>query len=273
MKLILRLALIAAIVATAFVTRADILYGMNSGILTRIDTDTLTATPIGDTGIFAVSGLEFGPDGQLYGLAPDTNELIKVDINTGEAFVVGSTILNISRGSGMGWDPTTNQMYTVAKLGSTPDILVTVSLDTGSTTAITSISGIANFKISGLDFTTSGELYGVRGGSPQQLLNIDKTNGNTTLIGTAALPPIGSLTISPISGIAWTVTPPGELYSVDLENGVATNHGLLTGIVNGPAGISALASIPSSSVITTFCAGILLSVRRRRRSNLNGTRA
>ena len=116
MKRIICLTALTHLLVMPTVARADILYGMDQGILTKIDTDTLTATPIGDTGYFALAGLEFGPDGQLYGLSYQTDELVKIDLNSGSATVVGSTILNISSGSGLGLDPTTNLMYATAKL-------------------------------------------------------------------------------------------------------------------------------------------------------------
>ena len=265
MKRISSLALLTTILALPTTARADILYGMNSGILTRIDTDTLTATPIGDTGIFSVSGLEFGPDGQLYGMAPDTDEFIRIDINTGAATVIGPTILNISRGSGMGWDPTTNQMYSVAKLtASSPDILVTVSLDTGNVSAIANVQGIGASNLYGLDFDAEGQLYGVQSGSQDsQLWAVDKSNGDTTPIGDRSLPPVGAFTIAP-SGTAWIIEAPGTLYSIDLEDGSTVNHGLITGFTGGEGRIGALASIPSPPVTSILTSTFLIAIRRKR---------
>ncbi len=265
MKRIICLTALTHLLVMPTVARADILYGMDQGILTKIDTDTLTATPIGDTGYFALAGLEFGPDGQLYGLSYQTDELVKIDLNSGSATVVGSTILNISSGSGLGLDPTTNLMYATAKLTlSTPDILVIISLETGGVTYVGEVSGTGSSALHSLDFTASGELYGIQLiGSDGQLRAIDKTDGTSVPIGSRSLPTVGSLTIAP-SGTAWTIEAPGYLYSIDLENGTPTNHGLVTGFTGGEGLIGSLASIPSPPVTAVFCAGILLSVGRKR---------
>ena len=265
MKRISGIALLTALLASPAAARADVLYGMDNGVLTRIDTDTLTATPIGDTGIFSVSGLEFGPDGQLYGLAPDTEEFLRIDVQTGAATVIGSTILTVSRGSGLGWDPVSNEMYSVAKFtASTPDILVTVSLSTGNFTAVGEVDGTGSARIVGLAFTKNGQLYGIQGiGGDGQLLEIDKTNGSTAAIGDRSLPGTGSFTIAP-SGIAWTIEAPGYLYSVDLEDGSTVNHGLITGFTGGQGNIGALASIPSPPTAVLLTTASLIAIRRRR---------
>lgn len=251
--------------ASALQTQADILYAMDNGILTHIDTDTLTATPIGDTGISQMSGLEFGPGGRLYGINPDLDVLVEIDITTGAATVIGPFNINVSRGSGMGWDPTTNQMYTVAKLtAGTPDLLMTVDLASGGASFVAEITNLGFRNLYGLDFDASGQLYGMQGRSDSsQLWAIDKVNGNAVPIGNESLPPAGGFTIAP-SGTAWVIEEPGVLYSVDIEDGSVVNHGLITGFFDGTASIGALASIPAPSSAVAVLAGLLISYRRTR---------
>ena len=269
MNRLANLSALLLVLVTTTNARADILYAMDNGVLTHIDTDTLTATPIGFSGYFSVSGLEFGPNGQLYGISPDTDELLSIDITTGAATVIGPFNITVSRGSGMGWDPTTNQMYTVAKLtAGTPDLLMTVDLGSGGASFVAEITNLGFRNLYGLDFDASGLLYGMQGRSgSSQLWAIDKLNGNAVPIGNESLPPAGGFTIAP-SGTAWVIEEPGVLYSVDVEDGSVVNHGLITGFFDGTASIGALASIPAPSSAVAVMAGLLLSHRRIRRSSL-----
>jgi hypothetical protein len=266
MKRISSLALLTIILASPAAARADILYAMNHGILTHVDTDTLTATPIGDTGIFSISGIDFGPDGQMYGIAPDTREFIRIDVTTAAVSVVGSLGISMSRGSGLGWDHTTGTMYTVAKLtASSPDLLSTIDMASGAATVVAEVQGIGGASLYGLDFDFGGSLYGVQGReNGYQLWAIDKSDGSTVPVGDESLPPIGSFTISP-SGTAWILEAPGYLYSVDLEDGSTTEHGLVTGFVNGPFGFGGLTSIPTPSASIAVLAGLLCAYRRSRK--------
>ena len=265
MKQIAKRALIASLLAIPISAKADILYAINHGILTRIDTDTLTATPIGDTGIFSIAGIDFGPDGQMYGIAPDTREFIQIDVTTAEVSVVGSLGISMSRGTGLGWDHTTGTMYTVAKLtASSPDLLSTIDMTTGTATVVAEVQGIGGSSLYGLDFDTVGNLYGVQGReNGYQLWAIDKHNASTVAVGDESLPAIGAFTITP-SGTAWVLEAPGYLYSVDLENGNTTEHGLVSGIVKGRFGFGALTSIPTPSGASVLAAGVLLATRRKR---------
>jgi len=245
-------------------SNADILYASDRGILTRIDTDALTAQPIGDMGIFAVAGLEFGPGGRLYGIDADANELIEIDINSGAVSVVGPLLVDAGRSTGLGWDHTTSTMYsTYAVLGS-DDFLSTINLTDGQASPVAELSDILGARLVGLDFDPLGYLYGLQGGGTARLWVVDKETGEAKPSGPDSLPISGSLTITP-DGTAWSIATGGTLYSIDLEDGTPTIYGALTGFSPGTPVIGSLTYIPAPLTPAMFGAGCIVSQRRRRK--------
>ncbi len=260
--------LVACVVVVLFAdtTRADILYGVKADALYMIDTDTVTGSFIGSVGFSGVGGLAFGNDGTLYGIASTTNRLIEIDILTGDGSSVGATGRPISFTTGLGNDPTTDTLYGNTEEGAgQSSFLVTYSKTNGFATTVGDTAASA---LVGLDFDSSGQLWGIDGEPGiEQLVRIDKVDGSVTVIGPGGLldfPNIATFDIGP-SGTFWAVHGTDlELLSIDPSTGLATSFGNITGIQLGGF-MTGLASVPGPGPAYLLCLGTL-ALRRRRRS-------
>ena len=251
---------------------AEIIYGITGGLggsdLVRIDTETLNGTMIGSTGFDEVGGLAFGNDGTLYGIAAASDMLITIDTTTGAGTSIGSTGRPISFSTGLSNDPVTDTLYGVTSEGANmSSFLVTYSKIDGSAT---SIGGTGTGAIVGLDFDTTGQLWGIDGLHEvnEELIRIDKANGVTTVINSNSLgefPGIGGFDIG-INGTFWAVDSGASNYrllSLDSITGIPVVIGEITGITNNGA-MSGLASIPEPTTFLILGFGGLFFLKRRR---------
>ncbi len=114
------------------------------------------------------------------------------------------------------------------------------TFDSNSPGVITYIGDTGELPMDGMDFTTSGTLYGV---ADQELFLISQTNGSVQSIGVAQLPPsqiFMDISWDPVAQKMYGIdsSSPVRLYEINLSNGAAT--------LMGPLGIPVL----------TFSAGL-----------------
>ncbi len=236
--------LIAAVLAVASVSEAraePIAYGIAFDELYRIDLGTRQATFVGVAGNYAgsligqVSGLSYGPNGQLYGVAGTHKALFRFNASTGTATYVGA----LGVGGGTGNQGALDLALTYGCEGSfwmTSAItreLWKVDAGSGAATRI----GNTGRQISGLAIR-EGILYGTGINADAGLYTIDPTTAETARVGGygGASPPWVELDLDG-SGTLWSVlsyNPPedrmwNDIARIDPATGVMTNLGQLTG--------------------------------------------
>lgn len=235
--------LIAAVLAVAsiFEARAEpIAYGIAFDELYRIDLGTRQATFVGVAGNHAgsligqVSGLSYGPNGQLYGVAGTHKALVRFNASTGAATYVGS--LGVS---GSGNQGALDLALTYGCEGSfwmTSAItreLWKVDPGNGAATRV----GNLGRQISGLS-VRQGILYGTGINADAGLYTIDPTTAQATRVGGygGATPPWVEIDLDGADTL-WSVlsyNPPedrmwNDIARIDPATGAMTNLGQLTG--------------------------------------------
>ncbi len=251
----------AAICLAASLVPADELFAVrNDGLLLRVDTDTLSGTVVGPTGLTTVGGLAFGADGTLYGLDALADRIFTIDVGTGLATPIGPPLaVATTFSTGLANDPTTDELYGVAVAGSSSSLLVRFDKSTGAATIVGDTGATS---IVGLGFDLAGQLWGIDGaGGLEHLLRIDSATGATTVVGPqglAAFPQIGACEVGP-SGTLWALPAVGggfDLLRIDVQTGAPTSLGTIAGIAgNGLTGLasrtSALFASPVSLSLAT----------------------
>ena len=153
----------------------SILYSQNDDTLRTFDACTGETEVIGHTGMDHSGGISFGPDGRLYGLDDGTDELVEIDLSTGEASAIGSLGLDIGR-CGLAFDCSTGTMWGIDADSSE---LFEVDLETGAATnrMLTWVS----FTYVGLEWWPSQQTLLASTGD--DLYAIDQSTGLPTWIG------------------------------------------------------------------------------------------
>ena len=251
------LAIVFGSQASAAVLYGSLRNGENaSSILVTIDPVTGVNTPIGPTGFNLVIGLDFDPNGVLYGVDNETDQLLRINPLTGVATSIGSlgnsfvsSIVFDSNGNLFGSDRATNN-------------LLSIDVDTGATTTIGPL-GVAS--VNGLDFDGSGTLFGVSS-STDELLTIDPATGEASGIGSLGSPFASALAYDGSTMFAGDFEN-GQLLQVNLTTGAATPVGPtgslseVTALAYGPSPVPE----PSSLLALTALCGIGFVRRSRRR--------
>jgi hypothetical protein len=190
---------------------------------------TLRSTVSGSERFF---GMDVRPsDGVVFTADEVGAVLYTVDVDTGAKTAIGST--GAPNPSALAFDPTTGVLYGLA--GTT---LASVSLySVNQTTGAFSLIGNTSPVIRGLEFDSSGQLYGFE--QQGDLYEIDKSNGSITLVG-------GS---GPTALVAEdsAFTPAGELFFTDFDGDVFhidVTTGLRTVVGNSGMGQGLLGLIP-----------------------------
>ena len=173
---------IAVFILTAgSVCEATLIGSDNSGVLYDINVSTGLATNPRPTGLTALVGITFGPNGKLYGLtgypvAP-TNTLVSINPATGAAMTIGATgLFNIFEGD-LDFDPTTGLLYGVQNVPTSDSRqLFRIDAATGHATVVGSLGTSGDF--SAMAFSPSGALY-VLSTSAERLLQVDKSTAAT----------------------------------------------------------------------------------------------
>jgi hypothetical protein len=246
--------------------RADELWAVEAGRLYVVDTDALTATLIGDTGITRVGGLAFNGSGVLYGIDTDTDQLVRISTLDGSASAVGGMGFDASFSMGLGYDATTDTLFASASGAGLSSRLITIDERDGSGSLIGETMAEA---IVGLDTDGSGQLWGIDG-DLEHLLRIDKASGGIEVMSDGGLRDfdrIGGFEITP-SGNFWAINasvggPRYELVFIDPDTGLGTVHGDIAGF-SGIGGVTGLAAIPAPGTAAVLALGSLAVLRRRR---------
>lgn len=193
MQRLMRIALLSVVFIVPYVAvpsgHASLIYAVgadatNSPVYT-IDTDTGTQTLLGNSGVANLNALTFSPTGVLYaaGGAPGSNVLVTLDPTTGAATSSVSVNTGTSQSfirslafdsAGTLWAG--NQPSAgLPQSGQTR--LYTINTSTGVGTPI----GFMGFiTMEGLDFSSSGTLYGV---ASDGLRTVNTTTGASALVG------------------------------------------------------------------------------------------
>ncbi len=213
-------------------------------------------------------GMEFAPDGTLYGFTQLTdNRLYRVDPTTGVGTAVGPSFgANVFEG-GLAIVDNTFAYGTTLGTASAPR-LFGVNLQTGAFSEVASLSRSAD--ISGLVYRSDGMLVGLdaRGiEEPEQLVTIDPATGEITTLAildtgrngvAAGLTVVGGVGYYAYGGFSPSFQ--SELWSFDLFTGEQT---FVTNIASN-IDIQSLAGIPTPSTALVAFGAMSLATRRRR---------
>jgi hypothetical protein len=165
--------------------------------LATVNIATGAATPVGaPTGIADLMGIEFAPNGTLYGASWSTNSLYTLNTSTGAATLVGSLGLP-GANMDLTWDDQNNTMYGISSGGPNGSLLYTVNLATGAGTLVTNIPG--DSCLMGLATDHAGNFLATDWcSSNSPLYQINPTTGALTNLGlTGISSPMGGDIYSP----------------------------------------------------------------------------
>lgn len=192
-------------------------------------------TRIGFAGVGLMQGLDFAPDGTLYGFS--NNGLYSFDTATGDATLIGSPDLQNETVLDMSWNPAANRMEIVTALTSDePHRLRSVDLSNGSVATV----GVLNIGLPALAFGYAVDQSGTRylhDGDSARMIRLDAGLNGTPLS------PVGNsigvlegMTINWSDDGAWYHaglsgdTSRQELWSINSTTGVGTFLGNIGGL-------------------------------------------
>src|SRR4029450_6479029 len=202
---------------------ASTLYTVNNatGVLMRIDTNTLALTTVGPLGVpFLFGGLAWdSANSTLYMVdGRGAQSLYTVNTTTGAATLVGSH--GLPDLFGLTCDPANGTMYATQFIVNAP--LQTLNLGTGAATAIG--TGAGNARIGTLAYNTNtNQLIGLQDClGCAALYSINMATGAQTLLNGAGLDTKHSgMTYDPVLNRFWDVDVNGRLSYFDPANGYA----------------------------------------------------
>jgi len=266
---------LAALVALTFAVQATaqpVLIGCTANFfpatppsfLVDIDPTTGAASNPRDTGIFLIGGIATHPStNELYGLttfaSTPASTLVRLNVATGAATVVGYTGLpNIVEGD-LAFNPVNGMLYGIQDFGATFNQrnLFRIDPNNGAATVIGSLGTDGDF--SALAFNAGGVLYAIDDlpvtGFTSVLHTLDPSTGviTSSISLNATLGGAIGLTFDPATGIAYVAdggqSGTGLFYSLDVTSGILTAIGP-TGIQAGLGGLAFVGiSEPSSPIL------------------------
>jgi len=147
----------------------------NSASILRLDACTGVLTPIGKTGVGNMCGISFGPNGDLFGLDTDNDQLIKIDPTSGKGVAIGPLDFNLGN-CGLAYDCSTDTLYGA---NATTDRIYRLDPKTGKT--LSWMDTQVPFQSVGLEFDPrTGLLFASTG---YALYTVDPKDGTTQSIG------------------------------------------------------------------------------------------
>ncbi|MDB4409099.1 DUF4394 domain-containing protein, partial [Akkermansiaceae bacterium] len=137
-------------------------------------------------------GIESNPPATagLYGLDHTSDELVKIDTETGAVSTVGPLGIDVTAFTGLDYDPSSGLLITSIPTNS-DNVLYEINLDTGLATIFKIIPKTGDADIEQLGFAEDGTLYAwneVGGFTQGDLWTVDISNGTFTKIGNSSLP-------------------------------------------------------------------------------------
>lgn len=269
------------LLACSSIAHGAVLYatGDDPDMLYAINTVSGTLTPVGGYSLvspadeFAIGGLEFGPNGVLYGVSIGSlGRLYTMNPANGQATNVGLTNQFTFEG-GLAFDPTTGAAYmSNGNTAASPSLSI-VNLVTGNATKVGQI-GNTPHDFAGFAFSPTGQLFGLDR-ITNSLWAIDKANPSGAgtvqvgggLGGGIVMGPVGGMTYDAQTGVYWGYASTTKaIFTVDIATGVGT----IVQQFDGPEDpvLWSLASpnvIPEPATLAMLAAGAALCIRRRRR--------
>jgi hypothetical protein len=236
----------AAHAATGFSVRSDV-----DRKLFRIDLATGIATELGVTNFTKIEALAINAAGELYGVNPQSAQLVKCNTASGACTAVGTLtgIPPASTNVGLTFDANARLIMAINA------VVYVLDPATGAATVLgaagAAISGLASGNVSAS--CTSG-VYGVGGNSDQgKLYCINATNGAATQIatlsGVSALD--GGLDGDPTTGLIWGITngATSQIYAVNPATLAVSNTRAVT-VSGAPSGGFESLAVQASAAAT-----------------------
>jgi hypothetical protein len=195
------------------------------GRIYSIDTETQTVTLVGNTFLDRLGGIDFDPNGVLFGVDGGSigpGRLHTIDLDTATPTLIG-TIEDIQGVDALRFDAT-GKLYGGGWQSSIDrGRLLTINPANARLLSAVTQSGSGNAFTPGLAFNATGKLFGSRGnagGREEDLLTINPLTGVETAIGTR------THVISDIwfdsDGTLYGGSPTGELFIIDPGTGAKT---------------------------------------------------
>ncbi|GMQ45642.1 hypothetical protein [Vibrio sp. 10N] len=158
----------------------DTLYTITNGFsgagatLAIVDENTATITPVGSVGTNMIS-LEVTCEGVMYGVGYNDRVLYEIDQNTGNTTAIGNTAIASTMdlaldSNGALWATVGNRLWTL-------------DTNTGASTPMTTITGVASGSVMGIMFDSNDNLYATAYVSDSPLYLIDVGTGAATPVG------------------------------------------------------------------------------------------
>lgn len=122
-----------------------------------------------------ICGISFASDDSLYGLDSKDNQLVRYDLETGEATSIGELNMNI-RSCGLAYDSTTERL--IGATASTGEVF-NIDIDTGKT--FNHLATDVPFESVGVAYASQTDSLLVSTGS--SLYSVDLTDGSSILLG------------------------------------------------------------------------------------------
>jgi hypothetical protein len=240
--------------------------------LVRFDLSTGVGTVIGtNLGFTDVDGLAFNASSELFGVDDSTNNLLKIDTNTGLAAAVGSLESPGSTSfNDMGLAFIGNTLYMSSTTGGGTGGLFTVDTSTGGASLIGNFA--SGVKVRSLG-SHGGVLYGWS--NTDTLLTLNTSTAATTTVGPFLFssPTIGQdgMDIDPATGTIWGISEVEKrTYTLDASTGKATTYATSLSCGGAPCtafNSLAIAAVPEPEGYTLALAGLgVLGLMMRRRS-------
>ena len=268
--------LLFAVSASAQVALGGTLYAVANGpdLLLRYDAAAGSFDPVGAYALnnpvaeFALGGLEFAPDGILYGVSITSSaRLYTVDAATAQLVEIGPLNVNAFEG-GLAFDPLNGTLYGVNAVVASAASLYTVDLLTGQASVVGAIGG-GNHDFNGLVFDGDGNLFGIDRVT-NALWRIDKTNPDGPMtqqvgagLGPIALGGFGGMAVdTDAEQIVAYAESSKTLFAVDLTSGSAS---VIQNLGPGAPDITGLAFIPEPATAALLLTALLARRRGRRR--------
>jgi DNA-binding beta-propeller fold protein YncE len=256
--------------ATLYATGSDpdVLYTINTitGAIGTVGSYSLVNSPADEYGI---GGLEFAPDGTLYGVSVGPSaRLYTLSTTTATAAAIGLLSVNNIFEGGMAFEPQGGTAYTINVGSSTINSLATINPATGQATAVGLVGG-GTHDFAGLAFDPSGQLFGIdRIGN--SLWRVDKANPSgpgTVKVGDLGagidMGPVGGMTRDPLTGLVYGYASNSKhLFTINLGTGAATVLHTFNAPTD-PTFWSIAAPIPEPATIGLVTLGCILLRRRR----------
>jgi hypothetical protein len=263
---LLAVAALTAIAAAPAVTRAGELLGSDvwPHRLIEIDRDDASVTEIGVHGVCTMSGLAYDSNNDvLYGIAPCTDNVYRVDRVTAEATMIGAPgALGYGNPNGLAYDPVSDVLYGT---DNNTNALFTVDTQTGAAHEIAIMHG-GFTEIEGLGFdAAAGILYGITQ-LQRRIVTIDTGDGRVAET-SGELPDLIWRGLDYDSerrllyASAVDIWGDSKLYSFDPESAQLA----FVGETVGASSVQGLGFVPEpSSAVLWILAGTTLGARRRR---------